>query len=151
MAGITTAMTTSFKVELLEAVHDFTASTGNAFKMALFKATVAGTYGAATTNYSDMTGNSDEVPNGSGYTTGGNALTNVTPTSSSTTAYTTFSSPTQWTSASFSSDGAMIYNTSKSNKAVSVHSWGGTQTVSSGTFSVAFPTADASSAIIRIA
>lgn len=150
MAGITTAMTTSFKGELLTATHNFTNGTGNAFKIALFKSSVTGTYGAATTNYSNMTGNSDET-SGTGYTAGGTALTNVTPTTSGTTALTSFNTPVSWTSSTFSSDGAMIYNTSASNKAVSVHSFGGTQSVSAGTFTVNFPTADASNAIIRIA
>ena len=120
MAGITTAMCTSFKKELMQAIHDFTASTGDTFKIALFKTSIAGTYGAATVNYSDMTGNSDEVANGSGYTTGGNTLTNVTPTTSGTTAFADFSD-TSWSSASFSCTGCMIYNSSDSNKAVSVH------------------------------
>ena len=81
MAGITSALCTSFKVELLEGDHDFN-NGADAFKVALFKAnaSITGTYDATTTNYSNVTGNSDELPNGSGYTTGGYALTNVNPT-----------------------------------------------------------------------
>ena len=79
--AITSAISTSFKVEILKAVHNFTNSSGNTFKVALIKANAAqsGTYGAATTSYTDVTGNSDELPNGSGYTTGGYTLTNTTP------------------------------------------------------------------------
>jgi hypothetical protein len=149
MSGTTTAMCTSFKQEILVATHDFTASTGDAFKVALIKVSPTGTYGAASTNYSNITGNSDEV-SGTGYTAGGAALTSVTPTTSGTTAYCDFSD-VSWTSASFSATACMIYNSGKSNKAVSTHDFGGTQTVSSGTFTLVFPTADSSNAIIRIA
>src|SRR5262245_30083420 len=137
----TTAMCTSFKAELLQAVHNFAASTGNAFKFALIKATPTGTYGAASTNYSNITGNSDEV-SGTGYTATGFVLTNVTPTTSGTTAYTTFSANPSWTSATFSASAGMVYNTSASGKACSTHDFGGTQTVSAGTFTVVLPTAD---------
>jgi hypothetical protein len=151
MAGLTQALCTSFKVELLQAVHDFTASTGDTFKIALFKdnASIIGTYGAATTNYSDMTGNSDEV-SGAGYTAGGNTLTNITPTSSGTTAFLDFADTT-WSAATFTTRGAMIYNDSESDKAVCILDFGGDQAVSSGDFTIVFPTADASTAIIRIA
>lgn len=150
MAGTTTAMTTSFKGEVLQGLHNFTASTGNAFKMALIKVSPTGTYGAASTNYSNITGNSDEVT-GTGYSAGGTALTNVTPTTSGTTALTTFSPNPSWTSATFSTTACMIYNTTNGNRAVSTHDFGGTQTVSAGTFTVVMPTADASNAILRIA
>lgn len=151
MAGITQAMCTSFKTELLTGTHNFTNTTGNAFKIALFRATasIVGTYGAATTNYSDMTGNSDEA-SGTGYTAGGNTLTNVTPTSSGTTAYTDFAD-SSWTTATITASGALIYNSSASNKSVAVLSFGGDKTSTAGTFSIVFPTADASNAIIRIA
>jgi hypothetical protein len=151
MAGITQAMCTSFKQELLTATHNFTAATGNVFKIALFRATASlvGTYGAATTNYSDMTGNSDET-SGTGYTAGGNTLTNVTPTTSGTTAFTDFADTT-WTSASITASGALIYNSSQSNKAVAVLSFGGDKTSTAGDFTIIFPAADASNAIIRIA
>ena len=152
MTGFTTAMPTSFKVEILTATHNFTASTGNTFKLALGKAaaSLAGTYGAATTNYTNLTGNSDELANGSGYTTAGNTLVSVTPVASSTTAVCNFSSTT-WSSASFTTSGGIIYNSSASGKACAVLSFGGDQTVSSGDFQIQFPTADASNAIIRIA
>ena len=152
MAGLTSALCTSFKVELLEGDHDFN-NGADAFKVALFKAnaSITGTYGAATTNYSDMTGNSDELPNGSGYTTGGFALTNVNPTSTSTTAFTDFSANASWSSATFTTRGCLIYNTSDSNSEVAVIDIGADYSVSGGTFEIQWPTADSSNAIIRIA
>lgn len=151
MAGITQAMCTSFKTELLTGTHNFTNTTGNVFKIALFRATasIVGTYGAATTNYSDMTGNSDEA-SGTGYTAGGNTLTNVTPTSSGTTAFTDFADTT-WSTATITASGALIYNSSASNKSVCVLSFGGDKTSTAGNFTIVFPTADATNAIIRIA
>jgi hypothetical protein len=153
MPGFTTAMPTSFKVEILRAVHNFTASTGNTFKIALGKATasVTGTYGAATTSYTDLTGNSDQLPNGSGYTTGGNTLTSVTPVADGTTAVCDFADTT-WTSATFTTSGAIIYNdTAAGDPACAVLSFGGDQQVSSGDFTIQFPAAAAATAIIRIA
>jgi hypothetical protein len=153
MPGFTTAMPTSFKVEILRAVHNFTASTGNTFKIALGKATasITGTYGAATTSYTDLTGNSDQLPNGSGYTTGGNTLTSVTPVADGTTAVCDFADTT-WTSATFTTSGAIIYNDSATgDPACAVLSFGGDQQVSSGDFTIQFPSATASTAIIRIA
>jgi hypothetical protein len=127
---------------------------GDVFKMALIKVGMAGTYGAASTSYADITGNSDET-SGTGYSAGGTALTNVDPTTSGTTAYTDFSPDPSWTSASFSTTGCMIYNTIRrgptENPGCSVHDFGGTQTVASGTFTAVMPTADASNAILRIA
>lgn len=151
MAGLTQAMCTSFKQELMTATHNFTTSTGNTFKIALFRATgsLVGTYGAATTNYSDMTGNSDEA-SGSGYTAGGNTLTNVTPTTSGTTAFTDFADTT-WSSATITTSGALIYNSSASNRSVAVLNFGGDKTSTAGDFTIIFPTADATNAIIRIA
>jgi hypothetical protein len=147
---VTTAMPTSFKVELLKGLHDFT-NGADVFKIALLKSAAAGTgtYGAASTNYSDITGNTDEA-SGTGYTAGGNTLTNVTPTADSTTAITDFADTT-WSSASFTTCGAMIYNTTNSNSACAVLSFGGDQTVSSGDFAIQFPAAAAATAIIRIA
>ena len=152
MAGITSALCTSFKVELLEGDHDFN-NGADAFKVALFKAnaSITGTYNAATTNYSDMTGNSDELPATGGYSTTGFALTNVNPTSTSTTAFTSFSANASWTSATFTTRGCMIYNTSDSNSAVAVINFGADYSVSGGTFEIQWPTADSSNAIIRIA
>ena len=151
--SVTTAMPTSFKVEILKAVHNFTASTGNTFKLALMKATAAGsgTYGAATTSYDTLVSNTDELPNGSGYTTGGNTLTSVTPVADGTTAVCDFDNTT-WTSATFTSSGGIIYNdTASGNPACAVLSFGGDQQVSSGDFQIQFPAAAAATAIIRIA
>jgi hypothetical protein len=153
MPGFTNAMPTSFKVEILRAVHNFTASTGNTFKIALGKgsATLTGTYGAATTSYSTLTGNSDEIPNGSGYTTGGNTLTSVTPVADGTTAVCDFDNTT-WSSATFTTSGAIIYNDSAAgDPACAVLSFGGDQTVTSGDFQIQFPAPGATTAIIRIA
>ena len=146
-------MPTSFKVELPQAIHNFTTTTGNVFKVALGKVSPTGTYGAATTNYSDLTGNSDEVASGGGYTTGGFAWTaaqNNTPTSTSTTAYWQWSVNPSWTSATFSTVGCIIYNSSASNRAVYVGSFGGTETVTSGTLTLVLPTNDSSNALLRI-
>ena len=147
---IATAMPTSFKVELLKGLHDLQ-NGADTLKIALLKSQAAGsgTYGAASTNYSDITGNSDEA-SGSGYSAGGNTLTNVTPVADSTTAICDFSDTT-WSSASFTTCGAMIYNTNNSNSACAVLSFGGDQTVSSGDFQIQFPAAAAATAIIRIA
>lgn len=127
--------------------------TGDVLKMALFKVT-ANTYGAATNNYSNMTGNGDETT-GTGYVAGGTTLVNVSPVISGTTAYATFSPNPNWTSATFSSMACMIYNSSSrqgsTGRSISIHDFGGTQTVTSGTFTVVMPTADATNAILRIA
>lgn len=141
--AISQAMPTSFKQELLTATHNFTASTGDVFKIALY--TSSATLGASTTAYSST----NEVT-GSGYTAGGNTLTNVTPTTSGTTAFTDFADTT-WTSATITANGALIYNSSKSNKAVAVLAFGGDKTSTAGDFTIIFPAADASNAIIRIA
>lgn len=127
--------------------------TGDTFKMALFKVGIAGTYSAASTNYTDMTGNSDETT-GTGYTAGGTALTNVDPVASSPSAYTNFSPNPTWTSATLSTIGCMIYNSSQNGPVatpgVSVHDFGGTQTVSSGTFTAVMPVAAVGTAILQI-
>ena len=152
--SVTTAMPTSFKVEILKAVHNFTASTGNTFKIALMKATAAGsgTYGAATTSYDTLVSNSDELSSsGTGYSTGGNTLSSVTPVADGTTAICDFADTT-WSSATFSTCGAIIYNdTASGNPACAVLSFSGDQTVSSGDFTIQFPAAAAATAIIRIA
>ena len=150
--AITSAICTSFKKELLEGLMDFNATSGSTFKIALIKANASqsGTYSAATTNYSDVTGNSDELPATGGYTTGGNTLTNIDPTTSGTTAFIDFAD-TSWTSATFTTRGCIIYNTSQSNKAVMVIDFGADFSVSGGTFQIQFPTANASDAILRIA
>lgn len=141
--AITQAMCTSFKVEILQAVHDFTNSTGDTFKIALY--TSAATLDATTTAYS-----ATNETSGTGYTAGGNTLTNVTPTSSGTTAFTDFADTT-WSTATITARGALIYNSSKSNKAVAVLDFGSDKTSTAGDFTIIFPTADASNAIIRIA
>jgi hypothetical protein len=134
---------------------------GDVFKMALIKVSASGTYGAASTNYTNITGNSDET-SGTGYTATGTTLTNVSPTTSGTTGFVNFSPNPSWTSASFSTIGCMIYNTSVRNggtsgtnttgggRCCSVHDFGGTQTVTTGTFTVLMPTANSTSAILRI-
>lgn len=146
----TTAMCTSFKSELMQAKHNFLLTGGSTFKLALIKSGMAGTYGAASTNYSNITGNSDEVGNSGTYSAGGATLTRVDPTTSGTTAYTDFAD-TSFTTATISAAAAMIYNSSQSNAAVSVHDFGGTVASTNGTFSIVFPTPDASNAILRIA
>ena len=141
--AITQAMPTSFKQELLTATHNFTLSTGDVFKIALYTSTA--TLGASTTLYSTT----NEIT-GTGYTAGGNTLTNVTPTTSGTTAFTDFADTT-WTTATITANGALIYNSSKSNKAVAVLAFGSDKTSTAGDFTIVFPTADATNAIIRIA
>jgi len=143
--AITQTLCTSFKKELLEAVHNFTSHT---FNIALY--TSSATLGASTTAYS--VGDVGQVTNGNGYTTGGKALTVVgsSVSTSGTTAFVDFNN-VSWTSASFTARGALIYNASVSNKAVAVLDFGGDKTVTNNTFEIQFPTADALSAIIRIA
>ena len=144
--AISSAICTSFKQEILVGTHNFTASSGDTFKIALY--TSSASLGAGTTAFSDT----NEISNtsGSAYSSGGATLTSVTPTTSGTTAFCDFAD-VSFTSASFTANGALIYNSSASNKAVAVIAFGGDKTVSSGTFTIQFPTADASNAIIRIA
>lgn len=135
---------TSFKVELLKGVHNFSASGGDTFKIALY--TSSATLDATTTAYSAT----NEV-SGTGYTAGGNTLTNIEPTSSGTTAYLDFSDTT-WSTATITARGALIYNSSAvGNPAVAVLDFGADKTSTAGDFTVVFPTADASNAIVRIA
>lgn len=149
---ITQAMATSFKVEILNGIHAFGttvtrgATTADTFKIALY--TSSATLGAGTTAYSTT----NEITNtsGSAYTAGGATLTTVAPTSSGTTAYLDFNDST-WTSASFTANGALIYNSTQSNKAVAVVAFGSDKTASNGDFTIVFPTANATDAIIRIA
>lgn len=142
--AISQTLTTSFKVELLTGTHNFTATTGDSFKIALY--TSSASLGASTTAYTA----SNEVANGNGYTTGGEALTEITPTSSGTTAYVDFGDVT-WSSSTITARGALIYNSSDSNKAVAVLDFGADKTSTNGDFTVQFPAAGASTAIIRIA
>jgi len=141
--AITQAMATSFKQQLLTGTHDFTNGTGDTFKVALY--TSSATLGAATTAYTVT----NEV-SGTGYTAGGNTLTNVTPTSSGTTAFTDFADTT-FSSATITARGALIYNSTEANAAVVVLDFGADKTSTAGDFTIQFPTADASNAIIRIA
>jgi len=135
---------TSFKVELLKGVHNFSAAGGDTFKIALYDNNASFT--AATTAYTT----SDEVV-GSGYTAGGNTLTNIDPTSSGTTAFLDFADTT-WSAATITARGALIYNSSAvGNPAVAVLDFGADKTSTAGDFTVVFPTADASNAIVRIA
>jgi hypothetical protein len=144
--AITTAMCNSFKQELLGGVHDLDT---DSLKIALIKETPTGTYGASTTNYSDVTGNSDEAT-GTNYTAGGQALDSASITLSGSTAIVDFDDEV-FSNLTLSADGAIIYNSSQSNKAIAVFDFGGTVTATSGDFTIVFPTADASNAVIRIA
>jgi hypothetical protein len=146
--AITSALCTSFKKELLERKHDFNATSGHTFKIALYTSTA--TLGASTTAYATT----NEVV-GTGYTAGGTALTNIDPTSSGTTAFIDFADAT-WASATITAAGALIYNTttdggSATTNAVAVISFGGDKTSTNGDFVIQFPAADASNAIVRIA
>lgn len=144
--AITTALCNTFKQELLGGIHDLDTDT---IKLALIKATPTGSYGAATTNYTDITGNSDEA-SGTGYVAGGQALDSATITLSGSTAFVDFADEVIVT-ATVSADGCIIYNSSKANRAIAVIDFGGTKTSTNGDFTIQFPTADASNAIIRIA
>lgn len=137
--AITTALCTSFKKELLEAEHDFTADT---FKLALF--TNSASLDATTTAYSAT----NEVT-GTGYSAGGAILTTVAPTTSGTTAFVDFND-VSFSNSTITARGALIYNSSKSNKAVAVYDFGSDQTTSNATFTVTIPTANASDAVVRI-
>lgn len=137
-------MCTSFKTELLTATHDFTNSTGHTFKIALYDNNASFT--AATTAYTAT----NEV-SGTGYTATGNTLTNVTPTSSGTTAFTDFADTT-WSSSTITARGAMLYNdTASGDPSVAIFDFTEDKSSSSGDFTIVFPTADASNAVIRIA
>jgi hypothetical protein len=138
-------MCTSFKQEILQGVHNFTNGTGNTFKLALYDNSASFT--AATTAYTS----SNEVANSGSYSAGGGTLTNVTPTTSGTTAFTDFAD-LSFTSATITAFGALIYNdTAAGNPTVCVLDFGGAKTSTAGTFTIIFPAADASNAIIRIA
>ena len=143
--AITTAMCNSFKQELLGGVHDLDT---DSLKIALIKQTPTGTYGAATTNYSDVTGNSDEAV-GTNYVAGGQVLDSATITLSGSTVFVDFDDEV-FVNLTISADGAIICNASKSNAAIAVFDFGGTVTSTSGDFTIVFPTADASNAVIRI-
>ena len=138
--AISQAMATSFKAEILDEQHDLVADT---LKIALY--TSSASLGATTTAYSAT----NEVANGNGYATGGVTLANKAVSTSGTTAYFDADDPT-WTSASFTANGALIYNSTNGDKAIAVLAFGGDFTVSSGTFRIVFPAAGAN-AIVTIA
>jgi len=139
--AITQAMATSFKVQLLNGQHNFSANT---FKLALY--TSSATLNENTTAYSAT----NEVASTGNYSAGGNTLTvSVTPTNTGNVAYISFAN-TSWANATITANGALIYNNSQSNAAVCVLAFGGDKTSTNGTFAVNFPTADASNAIIRL-
>ena len=144
--AITTAMCTSFKQELLGAVHDMDTHT---LKLALIKSGMSGTYGAATTNYSDVTGNSDEA-SGTNYSAGGNNLDSAAIAVSGTTAHVDFADEV-FSNVTTSAAGCIIYNSSASNKAICVIDFGGTVSATAGDLTIEFPAAGASTAVIRIA
>jgi hypothetical protein len=141
--AITQSMATSFKKELLEGKHNFLASGGNSFKLALY--TSSATMGAATTAFTTT-----NQASGTNYSSGGSALTNINPASSGTTAFTDFADLTFGT-ATITARGCMIYNDTNADRNVAVFDFGGDKTSTAGSFTITFPTADASNAIIRIA
>jgi hypothetical protein len=141
--AITSAICTSFKQELLVGTHNFTASTGDSFKLALY--TSSATLGASTTTYTT----SNEV-SGTNYTAGGNTLTSVTPTTSGTTAICDFADLTFGT-ATVTARGCLIYNDTQSDKAVAAIDFGGDKTSTAGNFTIVFPSPTATGAIIRLA
>lgn len=147
-------MCTSFKQQLLQGCHDFTLTTGDAFKLALYTSAAGVTFNAATTTYTTTT----EVPNSGSYNAGGGTLTNITPSNSGTTGFTDFADIT-FTTATITARGALIYNTTPnttssaglSNPTVVVLDFGSDRTSTAGDFTIVFPAANATDAIIRIA
>ena len=144
--AITTAMCNSFKEELLGGEHDLDT---DVIKIALIKDTPSGTYGAGTTNYSNVTVNTDEAV-GTNYPAGGNTLTSPVISLDGSTAIVDFADTT-WASATVSADGCIIYNASQGNAAIAVIDFGGPKTSTNGDFVIQMPAADASNAIVRIA
>lgn len=144
--GITTAMCTSFKSEVLGGTHDLDTHT---LKLALIKSGESGTYGAATANYSDVTGNSDEA-SGTNYSAGGQNLDSAAISVDGTTAIVDFADEV-FSNVTVSAAGCIIYNSSASNKAICVISFGGTVSATAGDLTIEFPAAAASTAVIRIA
>ena len=144
--SIASAICNSFKQEILVGTHNFTASSGNAFKLAMY--TSSASLGAGTTAYAST----NEISNtsGSAYSAGGKTIVSVTPALDGTVAVCDFAD-ISFTSASFTANGCLIYNDTQADKAVCVVAFGGDKTVSSGTFTIQFPAAAASTAIVRIA
>jgi hypothetical protein len=154
---ITTQMCDTFKKEILMGTHLFKAAGGNTFKLCLLKAQAAGagTYGTASTNYTDVTGNSDEATDTSGnnrYTAGGfTMVTNADPTISNNIAYIDWATDPNWgTDATITSYGGMLYNSSASGAAVATLAWGADKTCTTGTFTVTLPAPASATALIRI-
>ena len=145
MGTITTAMCNSFKQELLGGVHDLDT---HSLKIALIKPSPTGSFSKATTNYSDLTANSDEAT-GTNYSAGGQVLDSPVISLSGDTAIVDFADEV-FTTLTISADGAIIYNASQANKAIATFDFGTTVTSTAGNFTVVFPTADASNAVIRI-
>ena len=143
---ISSAVCNSFKQEILVGTHNFTASSGNSFKLAMY--TSSASLGAGTTAYA--TTNEISNTSGSAYSAGGKTIVSVTPALDGSTACCDFAD-ISFTSASFTANGCLIYNDTQADKAVCVVAFGSDKTVSSGTFTIQFPAADASNAIVRIA
>lgn len=145
--AITQAMCTSFKVELMQALHDFDNPGGNTFNLALFRAqaSIVGTFGAGTTNYSDM--GADEA-SGTNYSAGGAALTSVSPTTSGTTAFTDFADLV-FSNVTITTSGCLIYNDTNGDRAVAVFNFGADKTATAADLTIIFPAAAAATAIIR--
>jgi len=141
--AITQAVANSFKGELLQGQHNFTAATGNVFKLALY--TSAATLSSATTVYTST----NEVANTGQYVTGGGVLTNLSPVVSSGVAFIDFAD-ISFTGVTLTAAGCLIYNTSSSNKAVMVLDFGGDKSATAGTFTIQFPADTSSAAILRI-
>lgn len=158
--SIANAMCTSFKLELAQDLHHLGVVAnspigGDVIRLALIinNASPLGVYGAASTNYSNITGNSEEsadTASPQGYTAGGGTLTNIGGTSTGTTAFWDFADLT-FTAVTLSADGCMLYNSTNGNRAISTHTFTTTQTASGGNFVIQFPTADSSTAILRLA
>ena len=144
--AITTAMCASFKEELLGGIHDLDT---DSIKLALIKVAPSGTYGAATTNYSDVTGNTDEAT-GTNYTAGGQVLDGAVISLDGTTAIVDFTDEV-FDDVTVATDGCIIYNSSKANRAIAIIDFGGTVSATAGDLTIEFPAADASNAVIRIA
>ena len=144
--SIASAVCNSFKQEILVGTHNFTASSGNAFKLAMY--TSSASLGAGTTAYAST----NEISNtsGSAYSAGGKTIVSVTPVLDGTVAVCDFAD-ISFTSASFTANGCLIYNDTNADRAVCAIAFGGDKTVTSGTFTIEFPAADASNAILRIA
>ena len=147
MAAPTTALANTFRKELLTGTHNFGSNT---FKLALYKAaaSVAGTHNATETNYTGMS--TDELSTGGGYTATGFSLTGVAPANTGAQAYTSFTAPASWTSATFVTSGGLLYNSTAGGNAVANLSWGGDQSVTAGTFTVNWPTNGAGTSIIQV-